>query len=598
MIILESSLSFFVLQRAFSALKNLSISPIGSSITLEEIFVQQASPTSSIEPQDAERESMEFDVLVVGGGPAGLSTAIRLKQRAREAGEELSVCLLEKGATIGAHILSGAVFEPRALDELLPAWREASDLPLMTPARRDRFRFLTERYALPLPTPPAMHNKGNYIVSLGELCRWLAEKAEGLGVDIFPGFAAVAPHFDEDGALDGVLTGDMGIGKNLERTSNHQQGLLLRARQTVLAEGCRGSLGKTLIARFNLDENCQPQTYGIGFKELWEVPTRGRGSENASGDILHTIGWPLSRKTYGGSFLYHLKDELVSVGFVVGLDYDNPYLSPYEEFQRFKHHPSIAKILAGGRRIAYGARALNEGGAQSVPRVHFPGGLLVGCEAGFMNVPKIKGSHNAMKSGMLAADAIFDQRKDTGSKEIKAYGERLRKSWISKELHRVRNIRPAFRFGLWWGLLYAAFDTYILRGRAPWTFRHRSDHKHLLSRTRARPIVYPKPDGILSFDLLTNLSFSGVYHEENQPAHLLLKQPSLAISRGAEHYASPETRYCPAGVYEIVEEARGLRLQINAQNCLHCKTCDIKDPMQNIDWTPPEGGGGPNYERM
>ncbi len=546
------------------------------------------------EQQGAKRESMDFDVLVVGGGPSGLATAIRLKQRAQQTGEELSVCLLEKGATIGAHILSGAVFEPRALDELFPAWREEDDLPLMTAARRDRFRFLTKRYALPLPTPPHMHNKGNYVVSLGELCRWLAGKAEALGVDIFPGFAAVAPHFDEEGALDGVFTGDMGIGKNLERTHNYQPGMLLHARQTVLAEGCRGSLGKVLIARFNLDENCQPQTYGIGLKELWEVPKRSA----CAGDILHTIGWPLRRQTYGGSFLYHLKDELVSVGFVVGLDYANPYLSPYEEFQRFKHHPSIEKILSGGRRIAYGARALNEGGAQSVPRVHFPGGLLVGCEAGFMNVPKIKGSHNAMKSGILAADAIFEARKDKSSKEIRAYGESLRKSWIAKELHRVRNIRPAFRFGLWWALLYAAFDTYIVRGRAPWTFRHRSDHKHLLSCARANPIVYPKPDGIISFDMLTNLSFSGVYHEENQPAHLLLKQPELAINHIAERYASPETRYCPAGVYEIVEEAKGLRLQINAQNCLHCKTCDIKDPMQNIDWTPPEGGGGPNYERM
>ena len=548
--------------------------------------------------EDSQRESMDFDVVIVGGGPSGLSASIRLKQLAEEAGRDVSVCLLEKGSSIGAHILSGAVFEPRALDELLPSWREDSDHPMSTPARRDRFRYLTSKRSIALPTPPNMRNHGNFIISLGALCRWLALKAEALGVEIFPGFAASALHFDKDGVVDGVITGDMGVGKDGVRTANYQQGLLLRGKQTIFAEGCRGSLGKQLMARFDLCKDSQPQTYAIGLKELWEVP-QGHGSQ--AGDILHTIGWPLDRRTYGGSFLYHVSGNKVSVGFVVGLDYANPYLSPYKEFQRFKHHPLIAEVLSSGRRIAYGARALNEGGLQSLPRLHFPGGLLVGCEAGFMNVAKIKGSHTAMKSGMLAAESIFDFLSSSSSqrtREVSSYGKKVKQSWIIKELRLVRNIRPSFRFGLWLALLYAAFDSYILRGRAPWTFGYKVDYKHLLSKDRAKPIIYPKADGKLSFDLLTNLSFSGVYHDENQPSHLQLKDSELAITEIAPRYASPETRYCPAGVYEIVENSSGMRLQINAQNCLHCKTCDIKDPLQNINWVAPEGGGGPNYEGM
>ena len=556
----------------------------------------------------SERESMEFDVVIVGGGPAGLSAAIRLKQLAADSGKDFSVCLLEKGSSIGAHILSGAVFEPRALDELLPNWRTESEHPLRTPAKRDRFYYLTASRGIRLPVPPQMHNRGNFIISLGSLCRWLSVKAESMGVEIFPGFAASELYMDKDGSLGGVITGDMGIGKDGERTGNYQQGILLRGRQTIFAEGCRGSLGKQLIARFDLAKDSQPQTYGIGLKELWELPRADASSADfahRAGDILHTIGWPLDSKTYGGSFLYHLQADMLSIGFVVGLDYANPYLSPYLEFQRFKQHPFIARILSGGRRISYGARALNEGGYQSIPRLHFPGGLLAGCDAGFMNVAKIKGSHTAMKSGMLAAESVFDflssSRAVVGG-EVVSYGEKVRQSWIVKELRLVRNIRPSFRFGLWLALLYSAIDSYIFRGYAPWTLRHKHDHKHLREKSRAKKIEYPKADGKLSFDLLTNLSFSGVYHEENQPVHLRLRDSALAITEVAARYASPETRYCPAGVYEIIEE-RGeesatIRLQINAQNCLHCKTCDIKDPLQNIDWVAPEGGGGPNYEGM
>lgn len=574
----------------------------GTSAIVKGVAVEEESLATS------ERESMEFDVVIVGGGPAGLSAAIRLKQLAAASGKDFSVCLLEKGSSIGAHILSGAVFEPRALDELLPNWRTESDHPLTTSAKRDRFYYLSASRAFRLPVPPQMHNRGNFIISLGSLCRWLSVKAESMGVEIFPGFVASELYMDKDGSLGGVITGDMGIGKDGERTANYQQGILLRGRQTIFAEGCRGSLGKQLIARFDLAKDSQPQTYGIGLKELWELPrsdSSSAGDAHRAGDILHTIGWPLDSKTYGGSFLYHLQADMISIGFVVGLDYANPYLSPYLEFQRFKQHPFIARILSGGRRISYGARALNEGGYQSIPRLHFPGGLLAGCDAGFMNVAKIKGSHTAMKSGMLAAESVFDflsSSRATVGGEVISYGEKVRQSWIVKELRLVRNIRPSFRFGLWLALLYSAIDSYIFRGHAPWTLRHKHDHKHLREKSRARKIEYPKADGKLSFDLLTNLSFSGVYHEENQPVHLRLRDSALAITEVAARYASPETRYCPAGVYEIIEE-RGeesatIRLQINAQNCLHCKTCDIKDPLQNIDWVAPEGGGGPNYEGM
>ncbi len=540
----------------------------------------------------SEREILEVDVVIVGAGPAGLATAIRLQQLAQEKNQELSICVLEKGSEVGAHILSGAVLEPRALNELIPDWQEKG-APLHTPAKSDNFLMLTKKWAFRMPTPPQMHNKGNYIISLGLLCRWLGEQAENMGIDIYPGFAAAEILYHEDGAVKGVATGDMGIGKDGTQSANYQRGMELHAKQTIFAEGCHGSLTKQLMQKFNLRADAQPQTYGIGIKELWEIPE----AQSQPGKIVHSAGWPLGSKTYGGSFLYHLNDNMVSVGFVVGLDYENPYVMPYMEFQRFKHHPAIAKHLQGGKRIAYGARAINEGGYQSIPKLTFAGGVLVGCAAGFVNVPKIKGSHTAMKSGMLAAEAVFDAL-NNNEKEAVAYEENLKKSWVYKELYKVRNIRPAFKFGFYWALIYSAIDTYILRGRAPWTFKHHADHSALKPAKNYQPIDYPKPDGVLSFDRLTNLSFSGVHHEENQPAHLQLKDEAVAININHADYASPEERFCPAGVYEIVEENGAKRMQINAQNCVHCKTCDIKDPTQNINWVTPEGGGGPNYAMM
>jgi electron-transferring-flavoprotein dehydrogenase len=539
------------------------------------------------------RERMEYDVVVVGAGPAGLAAAIKLKQIAAARGRETSVCIVEKGSEVGAHILSGAVFEPRALDELFPDWR-ARQAPLTTEARDDRFLLLGVNWSLRLPTPPQMHNKGNYIVSLGNLCRWLAKEAEALGVEIYPGFAAAEVLYEESGRVRGVATGDQGIGRDGKPTAQHQEGVELTARYTLFAEGCRGSLGKSLDARFGLRQAAQPQTYGIGIKELWEVPA----DRFRSGSCLHTVGWPLDSRTYGGSFLYHWGENLVSVGFVVGLDYRNPQLSPFEEFQRFKTHPAIRRTFEGARRIGYGARAINEGGLQSIPRLTFPGGALIGCEAGFLNVPKIKGSHTAMKSGMLAAEAVGAALEKGADAELDDYPRKLRASWVWQELDRARNIRPAFRWGLWAGLAYAAFDTYILRGRAPWTFRHHPDHARLQSRTNAQPIEYGKPDGKLTFDRLSSVHLSNTNHNEDQPAHLRLRDPDKAISVNLDLYGSPESRYCPAGVYEIVSQAGRPRLQINAQNCVHCKTCDIKDPTQNIDWTVPEGGGGPNYVNM
>lgn len=542
-----------------------------------------------------ERESMEFDVVIVGAGPSGLAAAIRLKQICAEKGQDLSVCVLEKGAEVGAHILSGAVMDPGALTELIPDWKEKG-APLNTPAGEDRFLYLTASKAYRLPTPPQMHNKGNYIVSLGNVVRWLGEQAEALEVEVYPGFAAAEVLYHEDGSVKGVATGDMGLTKTGEQGPNYQPGMELHARQTIFAEGCRGSLTKTLFEKFDLRRDCDPQTYGLGIKELWEIDP----AKHKPGAIMHSIGWPLDSKTYGGSFLYHLENNQVAVGFVVGLDYENPYISPYMEFQRFKHHPAIQPTFEGGRRIEYGARALSEGGFQSIPKLSFPGGLLVGDTAGFMDVPKIKGSHAAIKSGMTAAEALFEAlTASDGPREVAAYAEKLKQTWVWSDLYKSRNIRPSFTRGRWIGLIWSALDTYLFRGKAPWTFRQHSDHDKLLPTSACRAIDYPSPDGIISFDRLTNVAFSNTSHEEGQPAHLTLKDASVPITVNLERYDAPEQRYCPAGVYEIVTEGDGEpKLQINAQNCVHCKTCDIKDPTQNINWVVPEGGGGPAYSGM
>ena len=544
----------------------------------------------------AEREFMEYDVVIVGAGPSGLACAIRLRQLCAEHGHELSVCVIEKGSEVGAHILSGAVIEPRALNELLPDWK-ALGAPLNTPATEDRFLFLTASGSWRLPTPPQMHNEGNYIISLGNLCRWLGQQAEALGVEIYPGFAAAEVLYDADGKVTGVATGDLGIGRDGEPTDRYQAGMELRAKQTIFAEGCRGSLTRELLERFNLRDGIDPQTYGIGIKELWEVDP----AKHTPGLIVHTVGWPLSTDTYGGSFLYHLENHQVAVGFVIGLDYTNPYLSPFDEMQRYKTHPAIRPTFEGGRRIAYGARALSEGGLQSIPKLTFPGGLLIGDTAGFLNVPKIKGTHTAMKSGMTAAEACFDAlRAESPPSEVTSYPERLKATWLWDELARVRNIRPSFRWGLFGGIGYSALDTYVFRGKAPWTFRNHADHTQLKPAAQSTPIDYPKPDGKVSFDKLSSVFISNTNHEEDQRIHLTLKDPAVPVAVNLARYDAPEQRYCPAGVYEIVREADGSnpRLQINAQNCVHCKTCDIKDPTQNIRWVVPEGGGGPNYPNM
>jgi electron-transferring-flavoprotein dehydrogenase len=542
---------------------------------------------------------MEYDVVIVGAGPSGLSTAIRLRQIAEETGTELSVCVIEKGSEVGAHILSGAVLEPRALNELFPDWKERG-APLHTPVAQDKFMFLTRKSGFRMPTPPQMNNHGNYIVSLGNLCRWLAEQAEAMGVEIYPGFAAAEVLYAEDGSVRGIATGDMGIGKDGEPTANHTPGIELHAKQTVFSEGCRGSLTKTLFDRFNLRDGTDPQTYGIGIKELWEVDP----SVHQEGLVLHTIGWPVDSSTYGGSFLYHLENNQISVGYVIGLDYQNPHLSPFDEFQRFKTHPKIRPFFEGGRRVAYGARAINEGGFQSIPKLAFPGGLIVGCAAGFLNVPKIKGSHTAMKSGMTAAEAIAAALNTAGENnhglEVADYGDRLKNTWVWDELRQVRNIRPGFRSGLLFGLVHAAIDTYLFRGKAPWTLRHHPDHESLRPATHCEKINYPRPDGKVSFDKPSSVFISNTNHEENQPDHLTLKDADIPVKYNLEYYDAPEQRFCPAGVYEIILDSDGENptLQINAQNCVHCKTCDIKDPTQNINWVVPEGGGGPNYPNM
>lgn len=540
----------------------------------------------------SETEVMECDILIVGAGPAGLSAAIHLMQQAAQRGVDApNVMLLEKGAEVGAHILSGCVLEPRALNELLPDWQERS-APLEVEAGEDRFRYLSETKAYRLPTPPQMKNHGNYIISLGNFCRWLGEQAEALGVQIFPGFPAADVIIEGD-TICGVKTGAFGIGKDGQPKDSYQPPMEIRAHITLFAEGCRGSLAQKLMYHFNLRDGVQPQTYGIGIKELWEV----KPEYLQTGLIEHTIGWPLKSDTYGGSFLYHMKDNLVAVGFVIGLDYSNPYLDPFMEFQRFKTHPSVCPLFEGGKRISYGARALNEGGYQSIPKLTMPGGMLIGCAAGFLNVPKIKGTHTAMKSGMLAAEAALDalQPQHTAI----GYEDKIRKSWVYSELFKVRNIRPVFSKGLWAGLAYSALDTYVLRGCAPWTLSHHADHAQIKPASSFQPIEYPSPDNVITFDRLSSVFLSNTNHEEDQPSHLTLKDSEIPVQVNLKDYAGLEARFCPAGVYEYVDDGQGAqRLQINAQNCVHCKTCDIKDPSQNIVWVTPEGGGGPVYGLM
>jgi len=550
------------------------------------------------------RESMDYDVVIVGGGPSGLSAAIRLKQLAASGNREVSVCVLEKGSEVGAHILSGAVIDPKGLSELIPDW-QAQGAPLDTPVTEDRFLVLTPDRGYRIPNallPRLMNNHGSYIASLGDVCRWLGTRAEALGVEIYPGFAAAEVLYDGRGAVAGVATGDMGIAKDGSHKPDYAPGMELRAKYTLFAEGCRGSLSQELMKRFNLRDGVDPQKYGIGLKELWQVePSRHR-----KGLVVHSQGWPLDSRTGGGSFMYHYGENLVAVGFVVHLNYENPHLSPYDEFQRFKTHPEVRDTFAGGKRLAYGARAINEGGLQSVPKLAFPGGALVGCAAGFLNVPRIKGTHNAMKTGMLAAEAAFAALGAGRAHDaLDDYDAGWRKSWVYEDLWKVRNVKPGLKWGMWAGTIHGGFHMWMndlgLGALVPWTLRHgKPDNETLKPAGQMPRIDYPKYDGTLTFDKLSSVFLSNTNHEENQPSHLTLRDAATPVNVNLALYDGPEQRYCPAGVYEYVadESGSGKRLQVNAQNCVHCKTCDIKDPNQNINWVPPQGGEGPVYPNM
>ncbi|QLC21640.1 electron transfer flavoprotein-ubiquinone oxidoreductase [Parasphingopyxis sp. CP4] len=549
----------------------------------------------------SERESMPYDVVIVGGGPAGLSAAIRLKQLAEETGKDISVCILEKGSEVGAHILSGAVVDPRALDELFPDWRDFDDNPLTVPVTENHHWILTETKKREFPhimMPTFMNNKGTYTVSLGNFCRWLAGRAEALGIEIFPGFAAAEILYHDDGSVKGVATGDMGIARDGEKKPDYMAGMELHAKYTFFAEGVRGHLSKQLIKQFELDANSQPQVYGLGIKELWDIDPE----KHAPGRVIHTQGWPLDEAN-GGGFLYHQENGQVALGFVTWLNYANPWVSPFEEMQRWKQHPAIREILEGGKRVSYGARAINDGGWQSVPKLTFPGGALIGCSAGFVNVPRIKGSHTAMKTGMMAAEAAFEAvHAERTSDELTAYEQAYETSWVSKELRKVRNTLPLVeKYGNFAGTILSGMTMWAehLGIRMPFTMKHHPDNESLWRADQVKKIEYPKPDGVISFDRLSSVFLSNTNHEEDQPVHLTLKDPDVPIAHNLPLYAEPAQRYCPAGVYEVVEEDDGNpRFQINAQNCVHCKTCDIKDPTQNINWVVPEGGGGPNYPNM